>query len=87
MRDTTLLSRFEQKRQQILDAIRELFMAQGCAETSMDFDCFCAGWKHWDWDDAILRYLGECFAQEFGQDLLDTDINELLVKAENATLQ
>lgn len=36
MSDTSLLSRSEQKRQQILNAGRELFMAQGFAETSMD---------------------------------------------------
>ena len=36
MSDTSLLSRSEVKRQQILDAGRELFMAQGFAETSMD---------------------------------------------------
>ena len=36
MSDTSLLSRSEQKRQQILEAGRELFMAQGFAETSMD---------------------------------------------------
>ncbi len=36
MSDTSPLSRSEQKRQQILDAGRELFMAQGFAETSMD---------------------------------------------------
>lgn len=36
MSDTSLLSRSEQKRRQILDAGRELFMAQGFADTSMD---------------------------------------------------
>ena len=36
MSDTSLLSRSEIKRQQILNAGRELFMAQGFAETSMD---------------------------------------------------
>lgn len=36
MSDKLLLSRSEQKRRQILDAGRELFMAQGFADTSMD---------------------------------------------------
>lgn len=36
MSDVSLLSRSEQKRRQILDAGRELFMAQGFADTSMD---------------------------------------------------
>ena len=36
MRDTSLLSRSELKRQQILEAGCQLFMAQGFAETSMD---------------------------------------------------
>ncbi len=36
MSDTSVLSRSEQKRRQILDAGRELFMAQGFADTSMD---------------------------------------------------
>lgn len=36
MSDTSLMSRSEVKRQQILDAGRQLFMAQGFAETSMD---------------------------------------------------
>lgn len=36
MNDTSPLPRSEQKRKQILDAGRELFLAQGFAETSMD---------------------------------------------------
>jgi len=36
MSDTSLLSRSEQKRRQILDAGRDLFLAQGFADTSMD---------------------------------------------------
>jgi molecular chaperone DnaK len=37
-----------------------------------------------DWDDCILQYLAKGVADEFGKDLLEGDINELLVKAEAA---
>lgn len=37
-----------------------------------------------DWDDCILRYLAERFSDEFAKDLLEGDVNELLVKAEDA---
>lgn len=35
-----------------------------------------------DWDDRILQYLSERYENEFGEELPETELNELLVKAE-----
>jgi len=37
-----------------------------------------------DWDDRILVYLSQQFEDEFGVELVGTEFNDLLVKAENA---